>query len=136
MNHAATSNVKVESEPSEHHISIYPDPLPSDNDLEAWTFYQQSEISKLKGQYWPGMGKLDLANEDMKRTRNQRKPKSSVERMRKASESIAPTQVVMNLDFEVEVVKGVYDPSSPVPIDDDMVKSSKNLAYISEATKT
>lgn len=84
-------------------------------------------MSKLKGQYWPGMGKMDLANEDMKRTRNQRKPKSSVDRMKRTSESIAPTQVVLNLDFEVEVVKGVYDPSSPVPIDEETVSKLGNI---------
>ncbi|KJZ80581.1 hypothetical protein HIM_00431 [Hirsutella minnesotensis 3608] len=69
----------------------------------------------LKGQVWPGMGKMDLANEDMKRTRNQRKPSSVIERMRRTSEGIEPTQVVMTSDFEVERVKGVYDSSSPIP---------------------
>ncbi|KAI9904763.1 hypothetical protein N3K66_001292 [Trichothecium roseum] len=60
------------------------------------------------------MGKMDLANEEMKRTRNQRKPKSVIERMRRTSEGIEPTQVVMNTQFDVERVKGVYDDDSPV----------------------
>lgn len=60
------------------------------------------------------MGKMDLANEDMKRTRNQRKPNSVIEKMRRTSEGIEPTQVVMTSDFEIERIKGVYDSSSPV----------------------
>lgn len=68
----------------------------------------------LKGQVWPGMGKMDLANEEMKRTRNQRKPKSVVEKMRRASEGIEPTQVVLTSQLDVERVKGVYDDESPV----------------------
>ena len=77
----------------------------------------------LKGQIWPGMGKMDLANEEMRRTRNQRKPKSVIERMRRASEGIEPTQVVMNTDFNVERVKGVYDDDSPVEDVDEAVSS-------------
>lgn len=68
----------------------------------------------LKGQVWPGMGKMDLANDEMKRTRNQRKPKSVVEKMRRASEGIEPTQVVMTSQFDIERIKGVYDDDSPV----------------------
>ncbi|KAM0554085.1 hypothetical protein ACHAPJ_006883 [Fusarium lateritium] len=70
----------------------------------------------LKGQVWPGMGKMDLANDEMRRTRNQRKPKSVIDRMQKASERISPTQVVMTPEFKVERVKDVYDDtSSPAP---------------------
>ncbi|KAF5027665.1 hypothetical protein F66182_226 [Fusarium sp. NRRL 66182] len=70
----------------------------------------------LKGQVWPGMGKMDLANDEMKRTRNQRKPKSVIERMKKASECIEPTQVIMTPELKVERMKDVYDDtSSPVP---------------------
>lgn len=73
-------------------------------------------MMSLKGQVWPGMGKMDLANEEMRRTRNQRKPKSVIEKMRRTSEGIEPTQVVMTSEFEVERVKGVYDESdSPAP---------------------
>lgn len=77
----------------------------------------------LKGQVWPGMGKMDLANEEMKRTRNQRKPKSVIEKMRRASEGIEPNQVVMTTDFEVEKVKGVYDSSSPEPEQQESVRA-------------
>lgn len=76
----------------------------------------------LKGQVWPGMGKMDLANEDMKRTRNQRKPKSAIEKMRRTSEGIEPTQVVMTAEFEVERIKDVYDSSSPVPDQEEAVR--------------
>lgn len=101
-------------------LPSYPDLL-SPADEPGLPDFHKVEASKLKGQYWPGMDKLDLANDDMKRTRNQRKPKSSVDRMQRASESIEPTQVVMNLNFEVEVVKGVYDASSPPVIEEDTV---------------
>lgn len=75
----------------------------------------------LKGQVWPGMGKMDLANEDMKRTRNQRKPNSVIEKMKRASEGIAPTQVVMTATLDVERIKGVYDSSSPIPGEEEEV---------------
>ena len=80
-----------------------------------------TDALSLKGQVWPGMGKMDLANEEMKRTRNQRKPKSVIERMRRTSEGIEPTQVVMNTQFDVERVKGVYDDDSPVEDAEDPV---------------
>lgn len=76
--------------------------------------FAENDMLSLKGQVWPGMGKMDLANEEMKRTRNQRKPKSVVEKMRRASEGIEPTQVVMTSQFDIERVKGVYDDESPV----------------------
>jgi hypothetical protein len=87
----------------------------SDNDMDLLDeILPSNEMMSLKGQVWPGMGKMDLANDEMKRTRNQRKPKSVVERMRRASEGIEPTQVVMTSQFDVERVKGVYDDESPV----------------------
>lgn len=67
------------------------------------------------------MGKMDLANDEMKRTRNQRKPKSVVDRMRRTSEGIKSTQVVMTSDFEVKRIKDVYDDESPVEEDDEQV---------------
>ena len=85
----------------------------------------------LKGQVWPGMGKMDLANDEMRRTRNQRKPKSVIDRMQKASERISPTQVVMTPEVKVERVKDVYDDtSSPAPGQEEsvgvaMIKSAK-----------
>lgn len=87
-------------------------------------------MMSLKGQIWPGMGKMDLANEEMKRTRNQRKPTSVIERMRRTSEGIEPTQVVLTSDFEVDRVKGVYDDSdSPPPGQEDEVWVSCSLLY-------
>jgi hypothetical protein len=78
-----------------------------------------TDMLSLKGQVWPGMGKMDLANEEMKRTRNQRKPKSVIEKMRRTSEGIEPTQVVMTPRFEVNTIKGVYDESPPPGLADD-----------------
>lgn len=76
------------------------------------------DMMALKGQVWPGMGKMDLANDEMKRTRNQRKPKSVIERMRRASQGIEPTEVVMSTDFEVERTRGVYDKTSSPELED------------------
>lgn len=81
-----------------------------------------NDMMALKGQVWPGMGKMDLANEDMKRTRNQRKPSSVIDRMRRTSEGIEPTQVVMTSEFEVERIKDVYDSSSPIPGQEEAVR--------------
>ncbi|KAG5914957.1 hypothetical protein E4U42_000220 [Claviceps africana] len=89
---------------------------PSDNEVELdEESINGGDMLSLKGQVWPGMGKMDLANEDMKRTRNQRKPNSVIEKMRRISERIEPTQVVMTSKFEVERIKGVYESSSPIP---------------------
>jgi hypothetical protein len=85
----------------------------------------RSDMLSLKGQIWPGMGKMDLANEEMKRTRNQRKPKSVIEKMKRASEDIEPNQVIFTADLEVERVKGVYDDSSsPIPGQEESVSAS------------
>lgn len=83
-----------------------------------------NDMTSLKGQVWPGMGKMDLANEEMKRIRNQRKPKSVVDNMRRTSEGIEPTQVVMTSHFDVERIKGVYDDDSPVSDQDEQVRIS------------
>lgn len=101
---------------------MFPGFFPSDNENEIQDeFFGSGDMMALKGQVWPGMGKMDLANEDMKRTRNQRKPKSVIEKMRRTSEGIEPTQVVMTAEFEVERVKDVYDSSSPVPDQEEAV---------------
>ncbi|KAH7023303.1 hypothetical protein EDB80DRAFT_36864 [Ilyonectria destructans] len=114
---SSNTAVKIEEEDQGPDFSIYPDPLNSDNEAEEPEEYPMgADMMSLKGQIWPGMGKMDLANEEMKRTRNQRKPKSVIEKMRRTSEGIEPNQVVMTAEFEVERVKGVYDDSSsPVP---------------------
>lgn len=101
---------------------MFPGFLPFETGLEIQDeFFGTNDMMALKGQVWPGMGKMDLANEDMKRTRNQRKPKSVIEKMKKTSEGIEPTQVVMTPEFEVERVKGVYDDSSPLMGHEDAV---------------
>ncbi|KAF7564057.1 hypothetical protein G7046_g4 [Stylonectria norvegica] len=99
----------------------------SDNETEPpEEFLVNNDMLSLKGQVWPGMGKMDLANEEMKRTRNQRKHKSVIERMRRTSEGIEPTQVIMTSEFEVERVKGVYDDSSsPIPGQEDSTPPRK-----------
>jgi hypothetical protein len=76
------------------------------------------DMMALKGQVWPGMGKMDLANDEMRRTRNQRKPKSVIERMRRASQGIEPTEVVMSTELEVERIRGVYDKTSSPELED------------------
>ncbi|PHH82610.1 hypothetical protein CDD82_5454 [Ophiocordyceps australis] len=97
-------------------FALFPGFLPSENDVDNQDdVFVSTDMLALKGQVWPGMGKMDLANEDMKRTRNQRKPNSVIDKMRRTSEGIEPTQVVMTPDFEVERIKGVYDSSSPIP---------------------
>lgn len=102
---------------------VYPGFFQSDNENDApEDFFGSADMMALKGQVWPGMGKMDLANEDMKRTRNQRKPKSAIEKMRRTSEGIEPTQVVMTAEFEVERIKDVYDSSSPVPDQEEAVR--------------
>ncbi|SCN94788.1 uncharacterized protein FFNC_12104 [Fusarium fujikuroi] len=75
-----------------------------------------ADSMSLKGQVWPGMGKMDLADDEMRRTRNQKKPKSVIDRMKRASERIEPTQVILTSELEVERTKDVYDDaSSPAP---------------------
>ncbi len=96
----------------------------------------------LKGQVWPGMGKMDLANEEMKRTRNQRKPKSVVKKMRRASEGIEPKQVVMTPQFDIERIKDVYDdelsPESEVEdeVSTDPCRIDANVLFNTEPAYT
>ncbi|KFA78397.1 hypothetical protein S40288_04918 [Stachybotrys chartarum IBT 40288] len=109
--------IKLEDDEFDRISSPFPPTYLPDNESEIQDDSTvSSEWLSLKGQVWPGMGKMDLANEEMKRTRNQRKPKSVIERMRRASEGIEPMQVVMTAELEVERIKGVYDESSsPLP---------------------
>lgn len=114
--------VKNEREDFTPDFPMFPGFFQSDHDNEVQDdFFGSGDMMSLKGQIWPGMGKMDLANEDMKRTRNQRKPKSVIEKMRRTSEGIEPTQVVMTADFEVERIKDVYDSSSPAPDQEETV---------------
>ncbi|KAL7950807.1 hypothetical protein V8C42DRAFT_131339 [Trichoderma barbatum] len=122
------SNTLVKSEREEfpQDFPMFPGFFASDNDNEIQDdYFGSGDMMALKGQVWPGMGKMDLANEDMKRTRNQRKPKSVIEKMRRTSEGIEPTQVVMTAEFEVERVKDVYDSSSPVPEQEEATPPKK-----------
>lgn len=107
--------VKSEQDELTQDFPLFSGFFPSENDVELDEELASGDMLSLKGQVWPGMGKMDLANEDMKRTRNQRKPNSVIEKMKHTSEGIEPTQVVMTPDLEVERVKGVYDSSSPIP---------------------
>ncbi|KAF4581005.1 geranylgeranyltransferase beta subunit [Ophiocordyceps camponoti-floridani] len=108
--------IKSEHDDFAKDFPLFPGFFASENDVEIQDdFFVGNDMLSLKGQVWPGMGKMDLANEDMKRTRNQRKPNSVIEKMRKTSEGIEPTQVIMTSDLEVERIKGVYDSSSPIP---------------------
>lgn len=117
--------VKAEEVDFPHDFALYTGFSPSDHDVELdEESIIGSDMLSLKGQVWPGMGKMDLANDDMKRTRNQRKPNSVIEKMRRTSERIEPTQVVMTSDFEVERIKGVYESSSPIPDEETEVSKS------------
>ncbi|KAG6050644.1 hypothetical protein E4U39_003516 [Claviceps sp. Clav50 group G5] len=119
--------VKAEEVDFPHDFALYTGFSPSDHDVELdEESIIGSDMLSLKGQVWPGMGKMDLANDDMKRTRNQRKPNSVIEKMRRTSERIEPTQVVMTSDFEVERIKGVYESSSPIP--DEETETPKRVA--------
>ncbi|EHK15673.1 uncharacterized protein TRIVIDRAFT_115953, partial [Trichoderma virens Gv29-8] len=118
--------VKNEREDFPQDFPMFPGFFPSDNEDEIQDdFLVSGDMMALKGQVWPGMGKMDLANEDMKRTRNQRKPKSVIEKMKRTSEGIEPTQVVMTPEFEVERVKDVYDSSSPMPDQEEATPPKK-----------
>ncbi|KAL6908500.1 hypothetical protein GGI43DRAFT_429482 [Trichoderma evansii] len=122
------SDTLVKNEHEEYPLDfpVYPGFFPSDNENDTPDdFFGSADMMALKGQVWPGMGKMDLANEDMKRTRNQRKPKSVIEKMRRTSEGIEPTQVVMTAEFEVERIKDVYDSSSPVPDQEEATPPKK-----------
>ncbi|SPJ87288.1 uncharacterized protein FTOL_12201 [Fusarium torulosum] len=89
-------------------------------------FILDTDTLALKGQVWPGMGKMDLADEVMRRNRNQKKPKCVIDRMKRASERIEPTQVIMTSDLEVKRTKDVYDDtSSPVPGQEDSTPPRK-----------
>ncbi|UZP44373.1 hypothetical protein NXS19_012185 [Fusarium pseudograminearum] len=89
--------------------------LEPDNSIQE-EFVLGNDSMLLKGQVWPGMGKMDLADDETRKARNQKKPKSVIDKMKKASESIEPTQVVMSSKLEVERTRDVYDDtSSPVP---------------------
>ncbi|KID99954.1 hypothetical protein MAJ_04011, partial [Metarhizium majus ARSEF 297] len=122
------TKVKAEQDDMAQDYPLFPGFFPSEIDAEVDEEFASGDMLSLKGQVWPGMGKMDLANDDMKRTRNQRKPNSVIEKMKHISEGIEPTQVVMTPDLEVERVKGVYDSSSPIPGQEEEFKTPKKTA--------
>lgn len=127
---ANSAAIKAEQDDFSQDFPLFPGFFPSENEAENQDdFFIANDMLSLKGQVWPGMGKMDLANEDMKRTRNQRKPNSVIEKMRRTSEGIEPTQVVMTSDFEIERIKGVYDSSSPIPGQDEEVRTRCTLPF-------
>lgn len=123
--------MKAEQDDMAQDYPLFPGFFPSGIDAEVDEEFASGDMLSLKGQVWPGMGKMDLANDDMKRTRNQRKPNSVIEKMKHISEGIEPTQVVMTPDLEVERVKGVYDSSSPIPgQEEEVVFYSRNRPHV------
>ncbi|KAJ3541308.1 hypothetical protein NM208_g4668 [Fusarium decemcellulare] len=110
-------SIKIEQDDLIADFPIFPGYFGSEQEVEGRDdLVTGADSLSLKGQIWPGMSKMDLANDEMKRTRNQRKPKSVIERMKRASEGVVPNQVIMTPDFKVERVKDVYDDSSsPIP---------------------
>ncbi|KAF4943423.1 hypothetical protein FGADI_13430 [Fusarium gaditjirri] len=109
--------IKLEGDELLDDFPIFPGFFGHDQDQDVQEEFSLGADSKsLKGQVWPGMGKMDLADDEMRRTRNQKKPKSVVDKMRRASERVEPTQVVMTSELKVERTKDVYDDaSSPAP---------------------
>ncbi|KAF4448528.1 hypothetical protein F53441_8074 [Fusarium austroafricanum] len=109
--------IKLEGDELLDDFPLFPGFFDPNHDLGIQDdFSLGTDFMALKGQVWPGMGKMDLADDDMRRTRNQKKPKSVIDRMKRASERIEPTQVIMTSKLEVERTKDVYDDaSSPAP---------------------
>ncbi|OLN88204.1 hypothetical protein CCHL11_00287 [Colletotrichum chlorophyti] len=70
------------------------------------------ELTRLKGTVWPGMGIFDAATADQKKKRNQRKDASVLHQMKIDSQAITATEMVANLDLEIERTRDVYDAPS------------------------
>jgi hypothetical protein len=66
------------------------------------------ETPKLKGVQLPGMSVFDAATQEQRRMRNQRKDKSVVERMEKASTMVQRDETVHRTDFEIERTRDMY----------------------------
>lgn len=131
-----TPLIKAEYDDPPADNSVYPGLFNSDTDGNGIEEYLAgADALALKGQVWPGMGKMDLANEEMRRTRNQRKPKSVIDKMKRISEGISPTQVVMTPELVVERYKDVYDDSSsPIMGQDESVRTRLVLSFPSYLT--
>ncbi|KAF5659943.1 hypothetical protein FHETE_9225 [Fusarium heterosporum] len=119
--------IKLEGDDITDNFPLFPgffDPEPDNIVHEGFTMGTDALV--LKGQVWPGMGKIDLADEKMKKTRNQKKDKSVVDRMKRASECVEPTQVIMTSEWEFERTKDVYDDaSSPAPGEEESTPPRK-----------
>jgi hypothetical protein len=119
--------IKLEGDELMDDFPLFPgflDIEPDNNIQDEYVLGNDSML--LKGQVWPGMGKMDLADDETRKARNQKKPKSVIDKMKKASESIEPTQVIMSSKLEVERTKDVYDDtSSPVPGQAESVCATK-----------
>ena len=61
----------------------------------------QSEVTKLKGVYWDGMGMFDSATPEMRRKRNQKKATSVVEQLQATSEVVEATECVFDAQGEL-----------------------------------
>ncbi|KFY28248.1 hypothetical protein V493_03038 [Pseudogymnoascus sp. VKM F-4281 (FW-2241)] len=80
----------------------------------------ESDNSKLKGVYWPGMDLFDSATAEMKRMRNQRKDGSILAQMKTTSREVEPNEIIYNTQGELQRVRDIYDSSvegSPVNIE-------------------
>ncbi|GKU10676.1 unnamed protein product [Fusarium langsethiae] len=109
--------IKLEGDELMSNFPLFPGflDIEPDNNIQD-EFVLGNDSMLLKGQVWPGMGKMDLADDETRKARNQKKPKSVIDKMKKASECIEPTQVIMSSQLEVERTKDVYDDSSsPIP---------------------
>lgn len=120
--------IKLEGDEFMDDFPLFPGFLdPEPNYIVQDEFVLGNDSMSLKGQVWPGMGKMDLADDITRRARNQKKPKSVIDKMKKASECIEPTQVIMSSKFEVERTKDVYDDtSSPAPGQEEPVRAIKH----------
>ncbi|KFY29704.1 hypothetical protein V494_08529 [Pseudogymnoascus sp. VKM F-4513 (FW-928)] len=81
----------------------------------------ESDNSKLKGVYWPGMDLFDSATAEMKRMRNQRKDGSILAQMRTTSREVEPNEIIYNTRGELQRVKDIYESS----VEGSPVKSEK-----------
>ncbi|OBT77893.1 hypothetical protein VF21_03209 [Pseudogymnoascus sp. 05NY08] len=80
-----------------------------------------SDNSKLKGVYWPGMDLFDSATAEMKRMRNQRKDGSILAQMRTTSREVEPNEIIYNTQGELQRIRDIYDSS----VEGSPVKSEK-----------
>ncbi len=77
----------------------------------------ETDNSKLKGVYWPGMSLFDSATTEMKRMRNQRKDGTVLAQMKISSAGVEATEWVFQFDGEFIKTRDIYGPltvSSPV----------------------